>query len=187
MLSAMVDLDIPDVSPRRPNFEQPTSPWLDQHSPTEVTLRMRKLIVPSLLAAALVTFAASAYAGPGCSTSKSAGSGSACNYSKSKTAALPEGLQIETVRMPSGALAVLYSSNDVETVKAMQEKAALGASSFDCGICRQMASSSECTVELVAFSNGVIAFVTSESPESIDAYENQFAALTSAEAATATQ
>lgn len=141
---------------------------------------MRKLIVPSLMAAALVSFAASAHAGPGCRSSKSASAGSsACTYTKS--AALPEGLKIETVRMPSGALAVLYSSDDATAITAMHEKAALGAASFDCGICRQMAVSDDCMVELVPFSGGVIAFVTSENPKSIDAYEKQYAALTGAE------
>jgi hypothetical protein len=137
---------------------------------------MRKLIFPSLIALSLMTFAASVYAGPGCGAgSKSASAGASCAYSK--TAALPEGMKIETVRMPSGTLAVLYSSTDATTVTALQEKAALGASSFDCGICRQMAANENCAVELVAFSGGVIAFVTSESTESIDAYEKQFASL----------
>jgi hypothetical protein len=141
---------------------------------------MRKLIVPSMMAAALVSFAASVDAGPGCSSSKSASASKSCTYTKS--ASMPEGLKVETVRMPSGALAVLYSSDSAEAVKAMHEKAALGAESFDCGICRQMAVSSDCVVELVPFSGGVIAFVTSENPQSIDAYEKQYAALTGAEA-----
>lgn len=140
---------------------------------------MRKLIVPSTLAVMLLALAASAYAGgPGCSAGKSA-AGKSCHYGQ--TAALPEGLKIETFRMPSGALAVFYTSDKADVVKAMQEKVAGGPENFSCGLCREMAKSKNCKIELVPFSSGVVAFITSEEPASLDAYEKQFAALTGAQ------
>ena len=138
---------------------------------------MRKLILPSVLTIALMSFAASVYAGGAHCAGKTASAGSSCTAMK--TASL-ESMKVETVRMPSGALMVLYSSNQPETIKVLQDKAAKGATAFDCGICREMASSKDCKVELVSFSNGVVAFVTSEKKEAIDAFEKQYAALTTA-------
>jgi hypothetical protein len=98
-----------------------------------------------------------------------------------------EGLKVETVRMPSGALMVFYSSDKPEVVLAMQEKAVKGATAFDCcGICREMANAKDCKVELVAYSHGVVAFVTSETKETIDGFEKQYAALTTATTTTTT-
>ncbi|HWN83028.1 MAG TPA: hypothetical protein VNM87_13095 [Candidatus Udaeobacter sp.] len=138
---------------------------------------MRKYIVPSVLALALMSFAAvSAFAGGGHCTGKTA-SGSSCAFSK--TASM-EGMKVETVRMPSGALMVLYSAETADQVKTLQAKAEKGASDFGCGICREMAATKDCKVELVNFSHGVVAFVTSDKKEAIDAFEKQYAALATA-------
>jgi hypothetical protein len=153
---------------------------------------MRKLIVPSILALAIMTFAASVYAG-GSACSSSSKSAAACTGKSAaacvgksaasccpsgKTAALPEGMKIETARTPNGALVVFYTSDKPDVVKTLQAKAASGPIDFSCGVCREMAKSTDCKVELVPFSSGVMAFVTSEKKESIDTYEKQFAALT---------
>ena len=137
---------------------------------------MRKYIVPSVLALALMSFAATAFAGGAHCTGKTA-SGSSCAYSK--TASM-EGMKVETVRMPSGALMVLYSATTPEQVKTIQAKAEKGASDFCCGICREMASTKDCKVELMNFSHGVVAVVTSDKKEAIDAFEKQYAALATA-------
>ena len=146
---------------------------------------MRKYIVPSVLAFALMSFVtASAFAGGAHCTGKTASAGSSCAFSK--TASM-EGMKVETVRMPSGALMVLYSAETPEMVKTLQAKAEKGASDFGCGICREMASTKDCKVELMAFSHGVVAFVTSDKKEAIDAFEKQYAALATATTPTATQ
>jgi hypothetical protein len=137
---------------------------------------MRKFIVPSVLAVALMTFAASAYAGGANCTGKTA-SGASCGAMKTASV---EGMKVETVRMPSGALMVLYSADNADGIKTLQAKASKGATDFGCGICREMASTKDCKVELVNFSHGVVAFVTSDSKEAIDAFEKQYAALTTA-------
>jgi len=159
---------------------------------------MRKLIVPSILALALMSFTASVYAGGSAcsSSSKSAAacvgkSAAACDKSAAacagksaaccpsgKTAALPEGLKVETARIAGGSLVVLYTSDRADVVKTLQTKAASGAADFSCGVCREIAKTGNCKVELVPFSGGVMAFVTSEKREAIDTYEKQFAALT---------
>jgi len=138
---------------------------------------MRKFIVPSVLALALMSFGAAVYAGGGHCTGQTASSGGACAFSK--TASM-EGMKVETVRMPSGALMVLYSADNPDKVKMLQAKAEKGASDFGCGICREMAATKDCKVELVSFSHGVVAFVTSDKKEAIDAFEKQYAALATA-------
>ena len=145
---------------------------------------MRKLIVPSILALSIMSFTASVYAGgSACSgSSKSAaacvGKSAASCCPSGKTASMPEGMKIETVRTPTGSLVVFYTSDKADVVKTLQAKAANGAADFSCGVCREMAKSANCQVELVPFSGGVMAVVTSDKRESIDAYEKQFAALT---------
>lgn len=144
---------------------------------------MRKFIVPSVLALTLAAFASAVYAGgPHCGTSKTTSSGKSCIIGQ--TAALPEGLKVETFRMPSGALAVFYTSENAQVVKTLQDKASAGASSFCCGICREMAQAKDCKVELVPFSTGVLAVVTATEPGSIDKFEKAFAALTAPATAT---
>jgi hypothetical protein len=145
---------------------------------------MRKYIAPSVLALTLMTFAAAVYAGGGHCTGQTASGGSGCPYSK--TASM-EGMKVETVRMPSGALMVLYSAETPEKVASLQEKATKGASQFGCGICREMAATKDCKVELVNFSHGVVAFVTSDKKEALDAFEKEYAALNTATTPTATQ
>lgn len=145
---------------------------------------MRKLIVPSILALAIMSFTASVYAG-GSACSGSSKSASACVGKSAasccpagKTASMPEGMKIETARTAAGSLVVFYTSDKADVVKTLQAKAAAGPIDFSCGVCREMAKSADCKVELVPFSNGVMAFVTSAKRESIDTYEKQFAALT---------
>jgi hypothetical protein len=153
---------------------------------------MRKLIVPSILALAIMSFTASVYAG-GSACSSSSKSAAACTGKSAaacvgksaasccpsgKTTALPEGLKVETARIANGSLVVLYTSDRTDVVKTLQTKAASGAADFSCGVCREIAQAGNCKVELVPFSGGVMALVTSAKREAIDAYEKQFAALT---------
>ena len=145
---------------------------------------MRKLIVPSILALAIMSFTASVYAGgSACSgSSKSAaacvGKSAASCCPSGKSASMPEGMKIETARTAAGSLVVLYTSDKADVVKTLQAKAASGPLDFSCGVCREIAKTGNCKVELVPFSGGVMAFVTSEKREAIDTYEKQFAALT---------
>lgn len=140
---------------------------------------MRKFIVPSVLALTLA-FTVNAFAGGAhCTGGTKTAAGKSC--SMGKMASLPEGLKVETFRLPSGALAVFYTSDKPEVVTALREKAAAGADNFCCGICREMAQAKDCKVELVPFTGGVLAFVTATEPTKLDAFEKQYAALTTAQ------
>ena len=140
---------------------------------------MRKLIVPSLMALSLLAFAAAAQAGGHACCAGKMAAGKSCH--DSKTASLPEGLKVETFRLPSGGLAVFYTSDKPEVIKTMQERAAGGPENFCCGICREMAQAKDCKVELASFSGGVVALVTASEPKTLDVFEKQFAALTTAQ------
>ena len=138
---------------------------------------MRKITLIGILGLSIIAFAAVALAGQGssCSLSKaSAETASTCAY---KTQTALKDVNVETTRLPSGALVVFYTSENPSVVQAMQTKAANGGENWDCGVCKHVAASGNCTVELGTFANGVVAFITSEDATAVDAYEKQFAAL----------
>ncbi len=135
---------------------------------------MRKLLLLGVVCLTTLAFAATAFAGPGCAKASKAKSAAACSY-KGKTAL--NDINVETSRMESGALVVFYTSDKPEVVEALQAKAAEGASAFDCGICKQVAASENCKIEFGTFAGGVVAFISSEEPTNVDAYEKQFAAM----------
>ena len=139
---------------------------------------MRKLTLIAIVALSLMAFGA-AYAGPGCGAAKADAqkTGAGCAYSSTKTAAL-QGLEIETTRMPSGAMLVFYSSDNAETVKTLHASAATGSEGFDCRLCQKIAGDAECTIELALVENGIVALVMAEDAATVDAYEKQYAALT---------
>jgi ribosomal protein L10 len=165
---------------------------------------MRKLMILGTIAAFTLTLtAAVAMAGPGCSGAKKASSSScsaakqvsssscsstkqastgySCSFDAKKAAAL-DALDIDTTRLPSGAMLVFYTSDDPAAVKKLHASAATGAGDIDCRLCQKMASDKGCTIEMAFIDNGVVALVTAENVGTIDAYEKQYASLTTDEA-----
>lgn len=107
---------------------------------------------------------------------KTVSAGSGCSYSAEKVAMMRE-MNIETTRLPSGAMLVFYTSDKPEIVQALQKTSADGAESFSCLVCKKIAADANCTVELASLDNGVVALVTAEEPSAVDTYEAEFAAL----------
>lgn len=141
---------------------------------------MRKITLIAVASLFLIATAAVAFAGSSCSSAKSASAKTAsasCSYSK---AAMTK-VSVETTRLPSGGMVVFYTSDDAETVKFLQTKAANGADDFSCGVCQKVAAAENCNVELTNFAGGVVAFITAEDSNIVDEYEAQFAALTAPE------
>ncbi|RKZ15367.1 hypothetical protein DRQ53_09210 [bacterium] len=115
-------------------------------------------------------------AGAGCSGAavKTAGAGCAGNAAVS-----PETVQLETVRMPSGSMAVFYSGTNPETVAFLQASAKEGMSGFVCSMAKSMAADENVTTEIATTDTGVMILVTATDSASLDSYEEQYAALTS--------
>jgi hypothetical protein len=87
-------------------------------------------------------------------------------------------VQIDTVRMPSGAMAVFYSGTNAETVAFLQSKANEGCSGFVCDMAKSMAADENVTTEIAATEHGVMILVTATSDAaSVDKYEEQYAAV----------
>ena len=106
-------------------------------------------------------------------TAQTAGAG--CS---SEAGASAKTVQLETVRMPSGAMAVFYNGTDAETVAFLQSKANEGCSGFVCDMAKGMAADENVTTEIAATDTGVMILVTPKSDvASVDKYEEQYAAV----------
>lgn len=87
-------------------------------------------------------------------------------------------VQLETVRMPSGSMAVFYNGTNAETVAYLQSKANEGCSGFVCDMAKGMAADENVTTEIAATEHGVMILVTAKSDAaSVDKYEEQYAAV----------
>jgi hypothetical protein len=87
-------------------------------------------------------------------------------------------VQLETVRMPSGSMAVFYNGTNAETVAYLQSKANEGCSGFVCDMAKGMAADDNVTTEIAATEHGVMILVTAKSDAaSVDKYEEQYAAV----------
>ena len=77
-------------------------------------------------------------AGAGCASGAAAQTAGAGCASDANVSA--QTVQLETVRMPSGAMAVFYSGTNAETVAFLQSKANEGCSGFICDMAKGMAA-----------------------------------------------
>jgi hypothetical protein len=111
----------------------------------------------------------------GCSSAATAQTAGAGCSSEAKAAA--QTVQIETVRMPSGAMAVFYNGTNAETVAFLQSKASEGCSGFVCDMAKGMAADENVVTEIAATEHGVMILVTSAEPATVDKYEEQYAAV----------
>jgi hypothetical protein len=114
-------------------------------------------------------------AGAGCSSAATAQTAGAGCSSDAKVSA--QTVQIETVRMPSGAMAVFYNGTNAETVAFLQSKANEGCSGFVCDMAKGMAADENVATEIAATEHGVMILVTSTEPATVDKYEEQYAAV----------
>ena len=115
-------------------------------------------------------------AGAGCTSGAAAQTAGASCSSDAKVSA--QTVQIETVRMPSGAMAVFYNGTNAETVAFLQSKASEGCSGFVCDMAKGMAADENVATEIAATEHGVMILVTAKSDvHSVDKYEEQYAAV----------
>ena len=113
-------------------------------------------------------------AGAGCASGAAAQTAGASCDSK----ATAQTVQIETVRMPSGAMAVFYNGTNAETVAFLQSKAEAGCAGFVCDMAKGMAADENVATEIAATEHGVMILVTAKSEAgSVDKYEEQYAAV----------
>jgi hypothetical protein len=138
---------------------------------------VRFLKISAVAALALAFMVTASFAGgAGCKTSTASASCTA------KQAAACKGTMgntmVEAMRLPSGGLVVHYSGANPEAVAYLHAKADGSPDKFCCGMTQKMASNDNCKVDITKVSNGVIVYVTSPKKEVVDAYEKEFATLT---------
>jgi hypothetical protein len=124
-------------------------------------------------------------AGTGCAKSAAmAASGAGCHSAKAAKVAAAD-IDMETVKMPSGVMAVLYTGKTPEAKAYLADAAKAGcASSFACPITREMASSEHCKVEIGVTSAGVMVLVKADNDQVRDEFAKKFeVAMTEAQTA----
>mgnify|MGYP006902056762 CR=1 FL=1 len=121
------------------------------------------------------TASATKVAGAGCASSatKTASAGNCSSDAKGAKMAV----KLETVRMPSGAMVVMYHGKDASSVAALQASAKNGCQGFACDLAKSVAADENCKVEMAKTDTGVMMIVTSEKAEALDGYEAQYAAV----------
>lgn len=153
---------------------------------------MRTLKVSALVLVALALLASSAFAGSSCSSSKAtktassdnacmstvfAGASNSCSTSKAKLAAL---VDIETTRLPSGALVVLYQGKTPDAVAYLQASTAGSIDEFCCPTTRMVASKGEAHVEIAKIDKGAVVIITAKTQELVDQVAESYLTLASA-------
>lgn len=116
-------------------------------------------------------------AGAGCSSSAEATKTAKAGACDSDASSAKMAVKLETVRMPSGAMAVFYHGKNEASVAYLQKSAEGGCQAFACDLAKSVASDENCTVEMAPTETGVMMLVTAEKAEVVDGYEAQFAAV----------
>jgi hypothetical protein len=155
--------------------------------PWRIDVRLIKLSL--VLALALALAASSAFAGANCGAkttstasadnclqSAFAGASNHCTTSKAKLSSM---VSIETTKLPSGALVVMYRGKDASSVAYLQAAAAKAACDFCCPMTSKLASNKDCKVEIAKTKDGAVVVVTSEKPEVVAEYETSLMELAS--------
>lgn len=135
-------------------------------------------------AASAATASAVKTAGTGCATSevKTAGAGCATSATKTADASSCAGkeadmaVELETVRMPSGAMAVFYHGKNAATVSYLQASAKGGCQGFACDLAKNISKDEHCSVEMAQTKTGVMMLVSADDSKVLDNYEAQYAA-----------
>ena len=150
---------------------------------------MRLIKLTAVLALALALAASSAFAGSACcskatSTASAdnclqtafAGASNHCSASKAKLSSM---VSIETTKLPSGALVVMYRGKDETSVAYLQAAAGKAACDFCCPFTSKLAGNKDCKVEVAKTKEGAVVVVTSQKPEVVAEYENSLMELAS--------
>jgi hypothetical protein len=151
-------------------------------------VRLIKLTL--VLATALALAASSAFAGGAACGAKTtstasaenclqtvfAGANNHCAASKAKLNSL---VSIETTKLPSGALVVMYRGKDESSVAYLQSAAEKAACDFCCPMTSKLASNKDCKVEVAKTKDGAIVVVTSKNTKVVDEYETALMTLAS--------
>ncbi len=105
--------------------------------------------------------------------------GASCKAGDAEAASWTQAIQVETVRMPSGALAVFYTGSCEKSTAMLQASAEEGISAFACPLAQGMAADESLTTEMAKTEHGVMILVTAKDEAALDKYEAQFAVATS--------
>ena len=116
-------------------------------------------------------------AGAGCSSSASSAKMAKSGECSSDASNAKMAVKLETVRMPSGAMAVFYHGKNAETVAYLQASAKGVCQAFACDLAKNLAADENCTGEMATTDTGVMMLVTAEKAEVVDQYEAQYAAV----------
>ncbi len=111
-------------------------------------------------------------AGVGCSKTAAQTAGAGCSTATAKAAGYD--VAIETVKLPSGALAVMYNGQDADTVAMLHSAANGSASEFGCGLVQKMTQAENCKVEMASTESGLIFLCTSDDAELIASFQKNY-------------
>ena len=151
-------------------------------------MRSLKLFAVSMV---VVAFAASvAFAGgPACSASKQVSENGAClstvfagagNHCTASQAKLAELVDIETVRLPSGALVVMYKGKTADAVTYLQAVAGGTVDNFCCPVTRKLAANEATHVEIAKTTQGAMIVVTAKDKKVVDRVQESYTTLAAA-------
>jgi hypothetical protein len=96
-------------------------------------------------------------------------------------AMMANAISVETVRMPSGSMAVFYNGSCAMSTGALQASAAKELSEFSCPLAQNMAADENVTIEMAKTEHGVMILVTAKDEATLDKYEAQYSMATSTE------
>lgn len=117
---------------------------------------------------------ATTVAGTGCASKTSATQTAGAGCSSSQASAAKYDIAIQTVKMPSGALAVMYSGNDADTVAMLHSAANGTAADFGCPNVQNMVATEGCSVEMASTENGLIFLCTSDDVALIESFQKSY-------------
>jgi hypothetical protein len=96
-------------------------------------------------------------------------------------AMMANAISVETVRMPSGTMAVFYNGSCSMSTGFLQAAAAKELSEFSCPLAQGMAADDNVTTEMAKTEHGVMILVTAKNEATLDKYEAQYSMATSTE------
>jgi hypothetical protein len=109
----------------------------------------------------------------GCSKAASATTaGMGCSGSQASAAKYD--IAVETVKLPSGALAVIYTGKDADSVAMLQSAANGTVADFGCPNVQKMVASENCTVEMASTEDGLMFLCTSDDVALIDSFQKNY-------------
>jgi len=99
----------------------------------------------------------------------------------SSKADMANAISVETVRMPSGALAVMYNGSCAASTGFLQASADKGCEGFACSLAQGMAADDNVHTEMAKTEHGVMILVTAKDVKVLDKYEAEYAMATASQ------